>query len=115
MFEEGLPTIYASIVRNIKERVVTKTMQSNISLRTHRLNYIEELETIRTLLEKMGEESQYYKEIVESLEELYQYKNVFLYAEFMEECHERTPDMISKLMSKGFNYPSVEEFMRDQL
>ena len=90
-------------------------MQSNISLKTHRLNYIEELETIRTLLEKMGEESQYYKEIVESLEELYQYKNVFLYAEFMEECHKKTPDMISKFMSKGFNYPSVEEFMRDQL
>ncbi len=90
-------------------------MQSNISLRTHRLNYIEELETIRTLLEKMGEETQYYKEIVESLEELYQYKNVFLYAEFMEDCHKKTPDMISNLMSKGFNYPSVEEFMRDQL
>ena len=90
-------------------------MQSNISLRTHRLNYIEESETIRTLLEKMGEETEYYKEILDSLEELYQYKNVFLYAEFMEECHKRTPDMISKLMSKGFNYPSVEEFMRDQL
>lgn len=88
-------------------------MDSEISLKTHRLNYIEELESIRSLLENLGEESQYYKEILDSLENLYQYKNVFLYAEFMESCHKKTPEIISKFMGKGFNYPSVREFMED--
>ena len=61
-------------------------------IKTKRITYLNELHTLAVIAEEMEENStQFHDRLSTSIHNLLDYENVFLYAEYMDECALRTP------------------------
>ena len=61
-------------------------------IKTKRINYLNELHTLAVIAEEMEENStQFHDRLSTSILNLLDYENVFLYAEYMDECAVRSP------------------------
>ena len=81
-------------------------------IKTKRINYLNELNTLAVIAEEMEENStQFHDRLSTSIHNLLDYENVFLYAEYMDECAVRTPKCLRELISRFYNHPDVREIL----
>ncbi len=79
-------------------------------IKTKRITYLNELHTLAVIAEEMEENStQFHDRLSTSIHNLLDYENVFLYAEYMDECAVRTPQCLRELISRFYNHPDVRE------
>ena len=64
------------------------------------------------IAEEMEEDaSPFHDRLFTSIHNLLDYEIVFLYAEYMYECALRTPQCLTKLISRYYNHPNVREIL----
>jgi len=81
-------------------------------IKTKRITYLNELHTLAVIAEEMEENStQFHDRLSTSIHNLLDYENVFLYAEYMDECAVRTPKCLRELISRFYNRPDVREIL----
>ena len=81
-------------------------------IKTKRITYLNELHTLAVIAEEMEENStQFHDRLSTSIHNLLDYENVFLYAEYMDECAVRTPKCLRELISRFYNHPDVREIL----
>ena len=81
------------------------------SLSTQRLVFLDELDTLNGLAKEIGDDNHCYKRLVASIENLYELRYVFVYAEYMDECAKKTPKCFRELVSIYFKHPDVKDFV----
>ncbi len=73
-------------------------------IKTKRITYLNELHTLAVIAEEIEENStQFHDRLSTSIHNLLDYENVFLYAEYMDECAVRTPKCLRELLSIFYN------------
>ncbi len=96
--------------------ILTKEVQNmsnkdnSISLETHRLNFYDELDELIELAEEIGDDSEYSSRLIKVVEYLTDHRYVFAYAEYSEDCAQRTPKSVHNLLNKVFDYPDPQEY-----
>jgi hypothetical protein len=81
-------------------------------IKTKRITYLNELHTLAVIAEEMEENStQFHDRLSTSVHNLLDYENIFLYAEYMDECAVRTPKCLRELISRFYNHPDVREIL----
>ncbi len=83
----------------------------DISIKTHKLNFLDEIAALRALAEEIGEESPCYQRLVSSLEYLSDYRYIFSYADYANDCMERTPKWLREQVSSVFKHKEPMEFV----
>jgi len=81
------------------------------SLSTQRLEFLDELDTLKRLAKEIGDQNPCYQMLVASIENLYELRYVFLYAEYMDDCAKKTPKCFRELVSVYFKHPDVKDFV----
>ena len=102
---QDLPYISAT-----KEVQNMSNKDNSISLETHRLNFYDELDELIELAEEIGDDSEYSSRLVKVVEYLTDHHYVFAYAEYSEDCAQRTPKSVRNLLNKVFDYPDPQEY-----
>ena len=85
-------------------------IDSSISLETHRLNFYDELDELIELAAEIGVDSEYSSRLIKVVEYLTDHRYVFAYAEYSEDCAQRTPKSVHNLLNKVFHYPDPKEY-----
>jgi len=81
-------------------------------IKTKRITYLNELHVLGVIAEEMEENStQFHDRLSTSIHNLLDYENVFLYAEYMDECAVRTPKCLREMISRFYNHPDVREIL----
>lgn len=78
------------------------------SLTTQKLDFLDELDSLRQIAKKIGEDNPFYQELVDSIEYLDKFVYVFVYAEYVDDCAEKTPKCIRNTISKIYKHKSVD-------
>ena len=102
---QDLPYISAT-----KEGQKMSNKDNSISLETHRLNFYDELDELIELAEEIGDDSEYSSKLIKMVEYLTEHRYVFAYAEYSEDCAQRTPKSVHNLLNKVFHYPDPKEY-----
>ena len=79
------------------------------SLTTQKLDFLDELDSLSLLAKEMGEDHRCYEKLVSSIEYLHQFKYVFVYAEYVNDCVERTPKCVRDLTRIIFRHKDVKQ------
>ncbi len=85
------------------------------SLSTQRLDFLDELDTLNGLAKEIGDKNPYYERLVASIENLYELRYVFVYAEYMDDCAKKTPKRFRELVSIYFKHKNVKDFVTPSL
>ena len=82
------------------------------SIKSQRLDFLDELSSLREITKDIGKEHPCYEKLVNSIDYLFQFRYVFFYAEYIDDCNQKTPNFVRSMIGNTFNHTDVKQFCK---